>query len=702
MKLSSLILRAIFIVSIISILSTFLISIILQYNTFINERNYIKKELIELKKDEIKREVLKVYNKIKYEQELINQNNKKRIKERVEQAHNIATTIYEENKSSRNAQEIKYLILTALKSITYNEEKVYFFVNTNKGRALLFNKRSYLAKQKRIWNLRDKKGNYIIKRQSKIALEQGEGFITNYFIKPDTNNNEEYPKLSFVKNFKPYNWHIGTGEYLDDINIKIKERLLKEISSFRFGTDGYIFINSLDKKALVFDGRKLTPPKDYPNEILFKEQLDAIKNKDGGFFFYQFKKLNTTRKFPKLAYVKLLKDWNWIIGTGVYIDNIDNEIQRQEEIFRTAVIKQTGTNLIVIAFLFLIVFLVSKRISKYIDKNVKYLITHFKSAAKEHTLIKTKKLTFKEFNILGKNLNRTLISRNESESKLKNYIDIVNNNIIISSTDKAGVITDVSNAFCEISGYSRDELVGNSHRILRHPDMKKELYEEIWDFITSGKSWQGELKNKKKNGDYYWVDIVIHPKFEKEQIVGYTAIRHDITDKKKVEYLSITDELTQLYNRRHFNLKIEEELNRAKRKNYNISFIMLDIDYFKNYNDTYGHQAGDEALKKISKVLKIHTQRAGDYAFRIGGEEFAILVSFNKEKSIELIKSLQKGIEELAIEHKTSKVSPYITSSIGLVVREGSKLKDSNELYMLADKALYKAKEEGRNRVSIS
>lgn len=702
MKLSNLILKSIFIISIISILSTFLISIILQYNTFINEREYIKKELVEVKKDEIKREVLKIYNQIEYEQKKIEQNTKERLKQRVQQAHNIASAIYEENKNKKDSNEIKYLIVTALKNISFNEKRAYYFINSNNGKAILFNTKNLINSNKNLWNLKDNKGRFLIQEQSKIALNKDEGFLINYFVKPDLEDNKEYPKLSFVKNFKAFNWHIGMGEYLDDIEYQTREKILKDIASFRYGTDGYIFVNSLDKKALVFDGKKLSPPKAYPNEKLFKQQVNAIKNEDGDFLFYKFKKLNTQEEFPKIAYVKLFEKWNWIIGSGVYIDNIDNEIKRQEDIFKNAIIRQAGTSILIIALLSFIVFLISRKISKYIDNNVKYLIKQFKNASKEHKLIKTKELSFKEFSILGKSLNATLVSRNETELKLKSYINLVDQNIIISETDENGIITEANNAFCKISGYTKEELIGNSHKIVKHPDTPKKVFEEMWKDLKNGKSWRGELKNRKKNGYFYWVDIVIHPRFLDGKIIGYTALRQDITDKKKVEYLSITDELTQLYNRRHFNEKIEKELNRAKRENHFISFFMLDLDHFKDFNDTYGHQAGDEALKKVSKILKSHTKRASDFAFRIGGEEFAILACFSKEESIKFAKLIQEDIEKLKIEHKTSQTSSYITISIGLVVRKGLEVKDSKELYMLADKALYKAKEEGRNRVSIS
>jgi len=700
MKLSNLILKAIFIVSIISALLAFAISIFFQYNSFKNDGAYIKDEFVKFKKEEIQREVLKVHSNIKYRQNLIEQNVRAKLKDRVEQAYTIANSIYEECKDTKSTQEIQTLIVSAIKNLSYNEKRSYFFINTNKGKAILFNKIPTLKINKDVWDLKDKKGNYIVRRQSEIALTQGEGFVTNYFIKPDLNDNIQYPKLSFIKNFKPFNWHIGMGEYIDDMIYQTKQEILQEIANIRFGENGYVFVNRTDKKALVFDGAKLKKPKEYSNDKLFNDQLNAIKNKKGDFFFYEFKKLKTAQEFPKVAFVKKYDDWNWIIGSGAYIDEIDSEILRKEEILKNAILHQTNTILFFIFLIAVCVYFISKKISGYINKNILHLIKSFKKASKVHRQIDTKKLTFKEFVSLAKNINKTLDSRNEAEVKLQDYIKIVNDNVSISVTDANGIITDVSNAFCRISGYTKEELIGQSHNIVRHPDVPKELYAAMWNKIQKGLIWSGEIKNKNKKGEDYWIDAIIQANYENDVLIGYTSIRQDITNKKKVEYLSITDELTKLYNRRYFNTKIEEELNRAKREDYYISFMMLDIDYFKKYNDTYGHQAGDVALQKISDVLNKHTNRASDFAFRLGGEEFGIIFSLDdKVKSLKFANLIKNEIENLKIEHKSSNISEYVTASIGLVVKKGSLFSNSNALYKEADESLYKAKAQGRNSI---
>jgi len=111
--------------------------------------------------------------------------------------------------------------------------------------------------------------------------------------------------------------------------------------------------------------------------------------------------------------------------------------------------------------------------------------------------------------------------------------------VIASKTDKKGRITYASQAFCEISGYEHKELIGKTHSIVRHPDMPKEVYADLWKTITSGQTWQGEIKNRNKAGGFYWVDAIISPEYDNEgKITNYSAIRHDITAKKEVEDLS--------------------------------------------------------------------------------------------------------------------------------------------------------------------
>ena len=703
MKLSRLILNAIFFTAIISTFIAFFISTYYEYNNFQKEKKEYRQEFLSLKKEEIKREVLKAYSYIDTQQILIENKIKTKLKKRVDLAYNVAINIYNENKNKKTEKEIKYLIVTTLKNLNFNKRS-YFFINTNDGKAILFNKKSKLNVNSNIWNFKDSKGKLIIQEQSKIALNKKEGFLRTHFFKPDLKDNIQYPKLSFIKNFEPYNWHIGTGEYLDDLEKDLKNEILDYLANIRFGEDGYIFVNRLDEKALIFDGKRLEKPKPYTNKKLFQMQLEQLKYKDEGFFFYKFKKLDSIEEYPKMGFVRSYNKWDWIVGSGIYIDEIEKELAHKDKLFKNSIIDKINTLLVSLLLIILILYLVSKKISSYIEKNINTLVKAFDKASLNSKEISSNSLGFKEFKLLAENLNKTLRHKNFAEKKIKDYLEIINKNILISITDKKGKIIEVNDAFCNISGYTKEELIGKAHNITRHPDTSKKLYEQMWNTLEKGSSWSGELKNISKDGKVYWVEISIYPNYEKNKIISYTAIRQDITDKKRVEYLSITDELTQMYNRRFFNIKIEEELSRSRREDMYLTFLMIDIDYFKKYNDTYGHQKGDDTLTKVARVILNNIKRAGDYGFRLGGEEFGVIFSSknNPEKSIKLAKNIKDEVEKLQIKHESSSVNKYVTISMGLVIKKAKNVKNSNELYKEADEALYKAKEEGRNCVCMN
>ncbi|MFA6192055.1 MAG: PAS domain S-box protein [Sulfurimonas sp.] len=428
-------------------------------------------------------------------------------------------------------------------------------------------------------------------------------------------------------------------------------------------------------------------------------------------------------------------------------------------------------------------------------------------------------------------LNTTDITKiKDAEKKIVQYVDIMDKNIISSSTDLDGTIIDVSEAFCKLTGYSRDEFIGKNHNILRHVDIADSNYKIMWDVIISGQIWHGEVKNVKKDGSLYWVDATIFPLFNDEDIkIGYMAIRQDITDKKAKEaqqleiqkseekmkklfdhqrniivisdgkklkmankamynffgiekaedftrfysdicdkfiemdnyfssvkvpqgenwievlepllgdarvvamhdleniphafsvsigqfdaddfIVSLTDISSTMIEKIHLSNKVtHDKLTGALNREFldknlphivnkiadsrHLGLAILDIDFFKNVNDTFGHIAGDGVLKELTKLV-VSSIRNEDFFIRWGGEEFIILI---ESESIESLKR--------ALEHIRQRVAHYTFCDVGaLTCSFGATLyrvgEDIDSTIQRADKALYRAKENGRNQVQI-
>ncbi len=301
-----------------------------------------------------------------------------------------------------------------------------------------------------------------------------------------------------------------------------------------------------------------------------------------------------------------------------------------------------------------------------------------------------------------KSAKKRILSLEDKVYEFRKLLNVYGENVIASVTDTKGIIKYATQAFCNIGGYNKEDLIGKPHNIIRHPDMPKETFKQLWETIKNGKVWKGEIKNKKKDGGFYWVFATISPEINAHgDLIGYSAIRQDITDKKYIEELSITDSLTSLYNRRHFDTMVELQLKVAKRYDLHLNFLILDIDFFKQYNDTYGHQQGDLALVKVASAIKKIFKRPDDYAFRLGGEEFGVLFfTSSRNDAFKISNNLRIYVEEVHIPHEKNTTSKFLTFSAGLYTIN-NKEETFNSLYKKADDLLYKAKKSGRNRVIV-
>ena len=267
-------------------------------------------------------------------------------------------------------------------------------------------------------------------------------------------------------------------------------------------------------------------------------------------------------------------------------------------------------------------------------------------------------------------------------------------------TDHDGIIQSVNPSFCNITGYSLQEVVGQSPRLLSSGLHQTEFYRNMWQVLLQHGHWQGEIWNKRKNGELYpqWLTITAI-RNEQQQISQFAAIFSDITERKqqeqKIHQLAYIDELTGLANRRMFFDRLQLSLANAHRHNHQLAVLFLDLDLFKRINDTLGHQAGDQALKEVARRIS-ETVREGESVARLGGDEFTILLpEISQTDPLEclarrLIKQIEKPVRLLDQEF-------FLTTSIGIAVYPQDGV-NAEQLVKHADVAMYQAKNSGRNQ----
>jgi diguanylate cyclase (GGDEF)-like protein/PAS domain S-box-containing protein len=275
----------------------------------------------------------------------------------------------------------------------------------------------------------------------------------------------------------------------------------------------------------------------------------------------------------------------------------------------------------------------------------------------------------------------------------------------------------VNPAFERMTGYSSEEITNINCRYLQNDDREQAGLKIVKNAIKAGQYCLVIVRNYRKDGTMFWNELSISPIFDANGIVtNFIGIQKDVTAKVLIqqqlrdenqsleelrinlEQLAIKDGLTGIYNRRFFDMQLEIQWRIARRINEPLTLIMIDVDHFKQFNDIYGHIAGDNALKLIADSLNKSFLRSSDFVARYGGEEFVVLsVGMTQEQAALFTATLCQRVRDLGIPHSASSTGS-ITVSIGFSVQAFVAHDHSSVLLGRADKALYAAKQRGRDQ----
>lgn len=305
------------------------------------------------------------------------------------------------------------------------------------------------------------------------------------------------------------------------------------------------------------------------------------------------------------------------------------------------------------------------------------------------------------------NLRELIVDFQEQSEQLQQIVTLVMDGLI--ELNASGEIQQANPAVEKLFGYSTKALLYIHFTcLLAEPIVSQYKKQSIQDIIQSNKTLSAkkgvEILGKRQDGSKFPIEFSLIKLPAKETM--YLAVVHDITSQKvkeeKLRNLSYIDSLTGLANRRDFDETYEKMWSQGKRNKSQIAFIIIDIDFFKQFNDTYGHQAGDNCLKKVALSFKQNIKRPSDIIARIGGEEFAVILpETSKEGVIQVAEQLKNEIQALNIPHSGSNHN-VVTISLGIAITIiGEKCQSANMLYQMADEALYHAKQSGRNTYSV-
>lgn len=347
-----------------------------------------------------------------------------KIEHNVNQAYYTASNIYEKFKGKKSDEEIKALIISTVSSLKFDLEYEEVFISTLDGVGVFYPRNPDFT-GKIMTQFKDANGLPVVQKEINLLQKQDEGFLDYDLLANSNADMSPNKKITYVKKFGHFNWYFGSKQYVDDYFPKFRDEIAEKISSIRFKHGGYVFMNNLNGKPIVMDGavyrgnlNLITDTID-PRHDIFTKELKAIENKpDGDFFTYKWNKINETTPTEKCSFVKMFKEYNWIIGAGFYLDEIDQSVLEQQKALRSDQKKNIAIILFILIILLVVEALIIYNFNFRYKSDFKRFFNFFFSLQTNLNQIDTSDLFFDEFKHAGLAANQMVQSRKEIEEKL--------------------------------------------------------------------------------------------------------------------------------------------------------------------------------------------------------------------------------------------------------------------------------------------
>ncbi|MFA6499182.1 MAG: cache domain-containing protein [Desulfurivibrionaceae bacterium] len=516
------------------------IEIIQEYGRYRSEVDALWGQQVEARKKQLEMQVAETISYIEFKKTTIRDRVNGNLEDKVRDAHGVVSHLCAVNKGSRSKKELQALARETLRPMRFNNGRGYFFIFAVDGTVELQAVRPEMEKANHL-GMQDSKGKFVARELIDIARSKGEGFASYLWPKPGFPPDQEFEKISFVKYLPELDWVIGAGEYLEDTEGEVKGEVLERIEKMRFGGDQYVFVGQWDGLTLSYPakGRNMLEQVD-ANGLKIVRQLIELARKDGGFLRYVMPKLGEERNSLKLSYVRGVKDWQWYIGSGIYLDDLETASVGARRELQHEIVQVVCLDLLLMCAALLVGLLFVRKTAGRIQQAFGAFEAFFEKAAREKVEMEISGLHFAEFRSLAKAANQMVAEKRamdeglrKSEEKYRVLIDTTGTGFV--KIDGEGRVLDANQEYVRLTGYENlAEILGR--RVTEwtaEPDQVKNLaavkeclrlgfirHHQI-DYVDG----QGELTPVELNG------TLVHSEGQAEIL----TICHDISVRKGLE-----------------------------------------------------------------------------------------------------------------------------------------------------------------------
>jgi len=439
------------------------------YSHFTEDITLFKHSFYDHKKDELETVTAQAAEYIDYKLDLTRERLTRSVEQRVREAHAIATGIYGANKDTRKEEDIQALIKDALRPVRFFHDRNYYFIDDFTGQSILMPAAPALE-GKNLFDVFGVKGDKILSTAISIATsETGEGFFEYNWVKylPGGKKSiEEYPKITFVKRFDPYNWVILTGEYQDYVSVDVQEEILQRVGEFTYGDNQHVFIATLDGELLLLDGEKPETSRnifDPENRVGLGAVLDRdvfMQSGTGMILGPGISELDSMPPGSKLSYVRFLPGSNWIIGGTLSLADYGSIVAERKAVLKTTILSDVSRIGLVMLGVIALIVLMMYGFANKLERSFNKFKTFFAQAETGSASIPPDSLPFSEFQNLAGAANALILKRQEAEGQLMGIMN--NTTAIIYVKDMNGRFLVVNKQFCDVFELALEDVIGHS------------------------------------------------------------------------------------------------------------------------------------------------------------------------------------------------------------------------------------------------